>query len=133
MNYDIGLFYRPETFQDGTLSLWSNEYIASNVLKKHLNETIDSGSRKAITIESSSKWIIKNSSNAPDILDIGCGPGLYGNKLSGLVKTYDGIDISPYQISYAKEHDTSVGNTNYQVCDFRKWNPRKKYDTVLLL
>ena len=137
MDYNnLSLFSRPKPFQMGTLTLWSNEYIANSVLKKHIDDSIDSGSRKLATIERSSEWIVKKSSHNPDILDIGCGPGLYGNKFSTMVNSYDGIDISPYQISYAKKHNESKTNVTYYVCDFRKWNVEKtgkKYDSVLLM
>ena len=46
MHYNLKLLRRPLPFQLGTLTLWSDAYIADNVLKKHLDETIDSGSRK---------------------------------------------------------------------------------------
>lgn len=133
MNYDLKILEPPQPFQPGTITLWSNEYIAGNALKKHLDGQIDSGSRKTTTIDLSAKWIVSNSVAYPDILDIGCGPGLYGNQLSKMVRSYDGIDISQYQVAYANSHNTAKGNAHYEVCDFRKWIPLKHYDTVLLL
>ena len=120
-------------FQSGTITLWSNAYIAGNVLKKHLDKDVDSESRKITTIDSSVRWIVSYSPDSPSILDIGCGPGLYGTLLDKLVRVYDGIDISPYQIAYAKSHKSENGNTNYHVCDFQDWYPDKQYDTVLLM
>ena len=42
------LLERPLPFSEGNLTLWSNAYIANNVIKKHLDISIDSGSRKKI-------------------------------------------------------------------------------------
>ena len=135
MHYNLKLLRRPLPFQLGTLTLWSDDYIADNVLKKHLDETIDSGSRKRVTMDASILWITEHCAADADILDIGCGPGLYGNRLGTMIRTYVGLDISPYQIAYAKSHNTSSHNTCYQVCDFRKWRlqSQQKYDMVLLL
>lgn len=133
MNYNLKLLRRPQPFQPGTLTLWSNAYIADNVLKKHLDGTIDSGSRKTGTIDASSLWIAKHCTFDANILDIGCGPGLYGNRLGEMIGSYVGFDISPYQIAYAKSHNTSPSNTHYQVGDFRQWQMQQTYDMVLLM
>lgn len=133
MNYKIELLGFAEPFQEGTLTLWSNKYIAQNVLKKHLDMSVDSGSRKIEIIDKSVEWIKEQSILSPDILDIGCGPGIYGRKLSKIVKSYDGIDISPYQITYANKYNKVGENIKYIWTDFRDWIPHKKYDTALLL
>lgn len=134
MLYNLELFKTPPAFQPGSLTLWSDSYVAENVIKIHLNGSIDSGSRKTVTLASSAKWISSLCSPNSSILDIGCGPGLYGNHLSKYVERYSGIDISPYQISYANAHNISPYNAFYHVCDFREWQPgQMNYDTVLLM
>lgn len=133
MRYNLELLRQPSPFQPGTLTLWSNAYISDNVLKKHLDGTVDSGSRKTVTMDASSLWITEHCNANADILDVGCGPGLYGNRLGEMIGSYVGLDISPYQITYAKSHNTSPHNTHYQVGDFRKWQPQKMYDMVLLM
>ena len=101
MHYNLKLFCRPRPFESGTLTLWSNAYIAENVLKKHIDGSIDSGSRKNTTLDLSSLWIAEHIGTRADLLDLGCGPGLYGNRLGKLIGSYIGLDISPYQIAYA--------------------------------
>lgn len=133
MHYNLKLFCRPEPFECGTITLWSNAYIADNVLKKHIDGSIDSGSRKSDTLDLSCSWIAEISGAKTDLLDMGCGPGLYGNRLGKMVGSYVGLDISPYQIAYAKEHNSSQENTHYLVCGFQQWEPKQRYDTVLLM
>jgi SAM-dependent methyltransferase len=38
------------------------------------------------------------------VLDLGCGPGFYADRLSPLGHTVTGIDISPASIDYARQH-----------------------------
>lgn len=134
MHYNVDLLGHPRAFECGTLTLWSNAYIAGNVLKKHIDGTIDSGSRKSTTLHLSSIWIAELSGARADILDMGCGPGLYGNHLGPLIGSYNGLDISPYQIAFAKAHNSSHDNTHYHVCDFHKWQPNKQqFDMILLM
>ena len=133
MNYNLEMLRKPEPFQPGTITLWSNEYIGKNVLKKHLDYEVDSGSRRLTTIKRSVDWILKNHYTASSVLDVGCGPGLYAPFLCKNGLEYDGFDISPYQIEYAEKNNFTPGKTQFKVSDFRTWNSGKKYDIILLL
>ena len=133
MNYDWKILQNPDPFQEGTLTLWSDSYIAKNVIKKHLDGTIDSGSRKASTIRKTVDWIRNSNPNAERILDVGCGPGLYAPLFEEYDLTYEGFDISPYQIEYAKRYNALSSKSEFYVADFRSWVSKKKYDVVLLL
>lgn len=60
--YNWNLLERPLPFTSGNLSLWSNEYIANNVIRRHLDGNVDSGSRKkSNNIKSFEMDSIKNS------------------------------------------------------------------------
>lgn len=103
MKSSINLFKLPEPYEPGTIYLWSDEYIASNVIKKHFDREIDSGSRKGESIKKIVRWLSKKFETCHAVLDIGCGPGLYAELLHEKGFDYTGIDISPYQIEYAKK------------------------------
>lgn len=133
MNYILDLLGKPKPFELGTITLWSNDYIARNVLERHLDVSVDSGSRRKISIEKSVEWICSIVGSNANILDVGCGPGLYGNEFVRRGNFYTGIDISPYHISYAQVHNLSNKYAHYQVCDFREYMPDNSYDAVLLL
>lgn len=49
-----------------------------------------------------------------DVLDLGCGIGLYGSYLSGRFKSLSGIDVSGKCINVATQNNSNV---NYQVYD----------------
>lgn len=123
---------RPMPFEQGNMTLWDDEYIASNVLKKHLQEDIDSGSRKKTTIAKTIKWLNDMFPLKGNLLDIGCGPGLYAKDLVGCGFCYHGIDISAHQIAFA-EKNFRDDNAKFEVMDFRKMELDRLYDTVLML
>lgn len=133
MNYNLNLLKKPLPFQPGTLTLWSNDYIGRNVLKRHLDGTVDSGTRKAETVIKTSAWLYYIKPETASILDVGCGPGLYAPLLCGYGMDYEGFDISPYQIAYAKQHNSVPGKTRFHISDFRTWNSWQTYDLILLL
>ena len=124
---------RPKAFEPGNLTLWTDEYIALNVLKKHLDGNVNSGSRKGSIIKKTAKWIKDIQPDSYKILDVGCGPGLYAPLFCNLGYSYEGFDISGYQIKYAMEHNYIPLKTHYSIADFRTWKPVNTYDTVVIL
>lgn len=132
MNYDFDLLKKPSPFQEGNMTLWDNEYIAQSVLKKHLDKNIDSGTRKESTVISTIQWIDKIISQKGKMLDVGCGPGLYADLLQNCGFKYHGIDISKYQVEYAKKK-SKYEDTIFEVVDFRKLSLSNCYDCVLML
>ena len=133
MNYNFELLKKPTPFSLGNMNLWDNKYIAQNVLKKHLNYDINSGSRNLETIYKTVDWINNKFVNAVKILDIGCGPGLYATPFMHKGFIYTGIDISQYQIEYAKKHNSNKNKIKFYQADFHDWAFDDKYDIVLLL
>lgn len=133
MNYNLNLLKKPLPFQPGTLTLWSNDYIGKNVLKRHLDGSVDSGTRKTETLITTANWLSHINPDAASVLDVGCGPGLYAPLLCKDGMHYEGFDISPYQIAYARQHNSIPGMTRFYRSDFRTWNSEQRYDLVLLL
>ena len=132
MNYNFELLKKPTPFSLGNMNLWDNKYIAQNVLKKHLNYDINSGSRKLETIYKTVDWINNKFVNAVKILDIGCGPGLYATPFMHKGFIYTGIDISQYQIEYAKKHNSNKNKIKFYQADFHDWAFDDKYDIVFM-
>lgn len=112
---------KPPLYADGSAFMWTDEYISKQLLDLHLNPDIDLASRKGDTINKTIEWILKylkpNKKNR--ILDLGCGPGLYTEKLASLGHSLVGVDISSTSIEYAsrsaldKELDIDYFNENY--------------------
>jgi len=111
---------KPEVYTKGKNVMWTDSYISKQLLQVHLNENIDLASRKKTSILETIKWILtKVNKNKLNILDLGCGPGLYSEEFAKLGHSITGIDISMESIEYAKKSaaknnlDISYKNENY--------------------
>ncbi|NJO91787.1 MAG: methyltransferase domain-containing protein, partial [Chloroflexia bacterium] len=94
---------QPGLYEKGNAQMWTDEHISKQLLQVHLNEDVDLASRKMSTIETTIDWILQHSQNKPlRILDLGCGPGLYSEKLAKNSHEVTGVDFSNSSINYAK-------------------------------
>ncbi|MFX4263632.1 hypothetical protein ACOBQJ_15710 [Pelotomaculum propionicicum] len=76
---------KPEPFQYYTAEdLWTDGHTSKKMLEFHLDESVDASSRSMNFIEQSVSWIVDyfNLNSSSDLLDLGCGPGLYTNRLA---------------------------------------------------
>lgn len=76
MNNSLSLYQRSKDF------LWTDRHIAKQMLKLHLDATNDAASRNDKTIDSTVEWIDSVIPEKSSIIDLGCGPGLYSERLS---------------------------------------------------
>lgn len=124
---------KPALFNKDGGNIWTEEYIAKQMLKAHLNPEFDGASRRNSTIEKTveflNKKILKNNSF---ILDLGCGPGLYAEKLCRKGHKVTGIDFSENTICYAKENAKKENlNIDYKCEDFFNLKYSEEYDAVI--
>lgn len=124
---------KPALFNKDGGNIWTEEYIAKQMLKAHLNPEFDGASRRNSTIEKTveflNKKILKNNSF---ILDLGCGPGLYAEKLCRKGHKVTGIDFSENTICYAKENAKRENlNIDYKCEDFFNLKYSEEYDAVI--
>ena len=128
---------RPEPFQFYTAEdLWANEYTSKKMLEYHLNESIDVSSRNINFINQSVDWISDrfNLNSNSDIIDFGCGPGLYANRFAEKEIKVTGIDFSKNSIGYAKQiASNSDLNVNYIHKNYLNFETDKKYDLTTMI
>ena len=128
---------RPEPFQFYTAEdLWANEYTSKKMLEYHLNESIDVSSRNINFINQSVDWISDrfNLNSNSDIIDFGCGPGLYANRFAEKEIKVTGIDFSKNSIDYAKQiASNSDLNVNYIHKNYLNFETDKKYDLITMI
>ena len=106
---------RPEIYQKGTAIMWTDPHISRQLLATHLNPETDLASRKPETINMTADWILSQSEGQSlNILDLGCGPGLYSEIFAARGHHVTGIDFSANSIAYAREEAAKKGlDINY--------------------
>lgn len=93
---------RPALFERGTGNMWTEPYIANQMLSAHLDQGTDAASRREEMIEKTVAFINKRIEKGSTILDLGCGPGLYAESLCESGHSVTGIDFSENSINYAR-------------------------------
>mgnify|MGYP000746000499 CR=1 FL=1 len=128
---------KPAIYEKGTAFMWTDKHIAAQLLNIHLNPDIDLASRKRSTIEKTAAWILDTQKGKEklNILDLGCGPGLYAEIFAGKGHSVTGVDISETSIEHAKKstQDKGLGisyiNASYLNLDLEA----EQFDLVTLI
>ena len=126
---------KPDLYEKGTHNMWTDDYISKQLLHVHLNPDIDLASRKEESIDKTLNWIISQyGKESGDILDLGCGPGLYTAKLAEKSYNVTGIDFSSNSISYAKKTAKEKKlNINYICENYLNLNMDNKFDLIIMI
>ena len=115
--------------------MWTDEYISKQLLKMHINPDNDMASRNEKSIDKTIRWIIERIGREDArILDLGCGPGLYAEKLGRAGYSVTGIDFSATSIAYAKHSAEQNGlSINYMCMDYMEFDEQDAYDLIMLI
>lgn len=108
---------KPTLFERGTGNIWTEAYLASQMLQAHLNPEFDAASRKGKIINKTVDFLNEQFKKESTILDLGCGPGLYAEKLSMSGHKVTGVDFSKNTIDYAKNSARKQGLDIEYICD----------------
>jgi SAM-dependent methyltransferase len=117
---------KPKLFAAGTEVFWTDEHISKALLEAHLNPDIDAASRQFSFLDKSVAWIAKivPPKQYTNLLDLGCGPGLYAEQFAKAGYIVTGLDYSKRSIAYANEQtqksksDITYRYQNYLTMDF---------------
>jgi len=126
----------PSPWTEGDNIPWNDPGFSARMLAEHLTQAHDLASRRATIIDAHVAWIheIVLAGQPSAILDLGCGPGLYANRLAALGHTCTGIDFSPASIDYARSGaPDDVAACTYHLEDLRTADYGHGYDLAMLL
>jgi SAM-dependent methyltransferase len=128
---------RPEVYSRYTTNaLWSSPDISEMMLRYHLDGDVDLASRRTEFVEESLAWITATfdlGSGSRDV-DLGCGPGLYTNRIARTGAQVTGVDISPRSIDYAREQAQSDGlDIDYRLGDYLELDIEPGYDLATMI
>jgi 2-polyprenyl-3-methyl-5-hydroxy-6-metoxy-1,4-benzoquinol methylase len=128
---------RPAPFQFYTADdLWADKHTSRQMLEYHLNESVDMSSRNRNFIDRSVKWIVSRFgvNETTEIADVGCGPGLYTERLSEQGAIVTGIDFSENSIKYAKQAATRKDlEISYVLMNYLDFDTPDRFDLIIMI
>jgi SAM-dependent methyltransferase len=128
---------RPAPYQFYTADeLWVDEHTSKQMLEYHLNEAIDVSSRNINFINESVEWIVSHFgvNNKTEIVDFGCGPGLYTTRLAERSAVVTGIDFSENSIKYAKQIAAQKDlKINYVQKNYLDFDTTNSFDLITMI
>jgi len=112
---------------------WNEAAFSARVLREHLAQENDAASRPTAKIKKHIEWLHQAilDGKPSQILDLGCGPGLYLTRFARLGHTCTGLDCAPASIEYARQH--APQGCTYQLGDLRSAEYGSDYDLILLI
>lgn len=126
---------KPQLYAEGNAVMWTDAHISEQLLNIHLNPDIDLASRRRSSIESTVDWILDSMNrDKMNILDLGCGPGLYCEMMAERRHRVTGVDFSKNSIIYARKEATRKGlDIGYVNQNYLEFNEENKYDLVMIV
>jgi len=125
----------PVPWSQGDNIPWNDPDFSDRMLCKHLSQDHDLASRRVETIDRQVNWIHEHVLRAAPtrILDLACGPGLYGSRLAELGHHYRGIDYSPASVAHARHSAAGNERHTYIEGDIRRAEFGDGYGLVMLV
>lgn len=137
MYSDLDDFNRkPAPFSRYTTDLlWTDPWIAQQMLKVHLDDSTDLASRKSRTIDSIVAWFDRKIGlQGKKVCDLGCGPGLYARRMAARGARVTGVDFSAVSLDYARsEAAARTLDIDYRSADYLTDDLPAAQDVVSLI
>lgn len=127
---------KPPLYTKSEVAFWNDEHISKQMLKAHLDPEFEGASRKLTFIDKSAAWIkeIVPPSNFPLLLDMGCGPGIYAERLATAGYQVTGIDFSKRSIDYAQNSALEQGlDITYLYQNYLDMDLNKLFDFIIMI
>lgn len=127
---------KPEPWAEGDNIPWHEPGFSARMLREHLSQAHDHASRRGAKIDRQVAWIHEAllEGSPANVLDLGCGPGLYASRLAALGHRCRGVDYSPASIRYARERAAEDGSAcTYVEGDLRQADFGRDHDLAMLL
>lgn len=127
---------KPKLYAPSTGKFWDDEHISKGMLEAHLNPKWDATTRKPVFLDKSVDWIasIAQPTQFQQLLDLGCGPGIYAERFRKAGYSVTGIDYSKRSIEYAKEQTLlNKSNIEYHYQNYLTIDYVEQFDVITLI
>lgn len=117
-------------------ALWEDEHISKGMLQSHLNPNEEGATFRHEFVFKSVQWITELAPPPQynQLLDLGCGPGIYAECFKKEGYSVTGVDFSKHNIRYAKEQAIQSGsNIQYHYQDYLTLNYTGQFDVITLI
>jgi len=125
---------RPKAYTASDASIWTDEHIAKQMLSAHLDPEFEGATRSHAFVDRSVEWLNQIMPRGGKLLDVGCGPGLYAERLARRGFRVTGIDFSrnsiDYAINSAKENDLDI---HYIQQDYLQMDRYEEFDGAIFI
>jgi len=124
----------PAPWSEGDKIPWNDPDFSQRMLREHLLQEHDAASRRFEIIDQHCAWIHTHllGGRPSRVLDLGCGPGLYANRLARLGHACTGLDFSPASINYAREQCRGL-DCRFELADLRSADFGSGFDLVMFI
>jgi len=125
----------PTPWTQGDNIPWNDPDFSERMLREHLSPDHDLASRRQETIDHQVAWIHEHvlCARSTRILDLCCGPGLYGVHLAERGHQYVGIDYSPASIAYATRNSAGNDRCTFIEGDIRQVDYGCEFGLVMMV
>lgn len=128
---------RPEPFAQYTArELWTDPHTSRKMLTLHLDPAVDAASRTREFLDRSADWMALRFGLAPGskVVDFGCGPGLYAQRLARKGADVTGIDFSANSLRYARdEAERAKLRVEYVQADYLDFETERRFDLIVMI
>ena len=124
--------------EQGAKIPWDEPGFSQRMLEQHLEQGHDWASRRSGLIDRHVAWIAQQLPAPANILDLGCGPGFYAQRLADLGYRCVGVDFSPASVAYARQRAASRDGKpeyilpEYTLEDIRSFASKERFDGLLM-
>jgi 2-polyprenyl-3-methyl-5-hydroxy-6-metoxy-1,4-benzoquinol methylase len=121
-----------KNFFDGYSYAFDSIYSSDLTKRNSIQKIIDKNFRKSMFARYKLTFKYIQKFEVESILDIGCGSGIYANKLADDGYKVTGVDVAPKMIDLAKKYSKKSDNPQYEVSDFINMHDIK-FDVSILM
>lgn len=112
-------------------SIWRDPHVQQQLLVAHLDESLDAATRLPAKVEATVDWVVGGLPPGAAVLDLGCGPGLYAQRLADRGFEVTGVDLNVASIEYARGR--ALGAVQYVLGDYTVEMPEGLFDLIVII
>ncbi|MEO1056191.1 MAG: class I SAM-dependent methyltransferase [Actinomycetota bacterium] len=126
---------RPAPFSAYTAEdLWTDPHVSERMLALHLDGDVAMASPTTEFIDRAVAWITQRCAidDASRVLDLGCGPGLYANRIARTGAAVVGVDFSERSIRHAERSADTNTSARYVLGNYLDVDVPGDFNLVLM-